>query len=352
MPASGLNVVDFIMQLLTANRDILNQMFCGGNSSKQLDMHASSHRLPILPRGGASASARISELEARVRDARAVLLADPCSGGLLSTPHAALQSDVESRSTLHHDTALHATLVEGDGSPARAALPVNYAESIALNAKRRDKAHMQAVFERHRDIKEKGLSKAALMAALQEVGAPVLSSSDGASEDSLFHRADTNMSNFVDLNEWVVSRLIMCCACGNDIMRRFMLVANLPDDLEMFLDDHSLGVSAAAALQCCAQTCHSRCSAVRCTVAQSARTQRNRPASWPSVADYGSAGCCGGLKCRFIEGRAAQGAAAAARDQPGARNTGGAAEQHQVPNPQDGCRVDRRFPQRTVRSHR
>ena len=231
MPASGLNVVDFIMQLLTANRDILNPMFCGGNSSKQLDMHASSHRLPILPRSGASASARISELEE----------------GLLSTPHAALQSDVESRSTLHHDTALHATLVEGDGSPARAALPVNYAESIALNAKRRDKAHMQAVFERHRDIEEKGLSKAALMAALQEVGAPVLSSSDGASEDSLFHRADTNMSNFVDLNEWVVSRLVMCCACGNDTMRRFMLVANLPDDLEMFLDDHSLGVSAAAA---------------------------------------------------------------------------------------------------------
>jgi hypothetical protein len=71
MPASGLNVVDFIMQLLTANRDILNQMFCGGSSSKQLDMHASSHRLAILPRSGASASARISELEARVRDARA-----------------------------------------------------------------------------------------------------------------------------------------------------------------------------------------------------------------------------------------------------------------------------------------
>ena len=249
MPASGLNVVDFIMQLLTANRELLNQMFCGGNNIKQLDMHASRHRLPILPCSGTSASARISELEARVRDARAALHADPCSAGPFSTPHAALQSDTEACSTLPHDTALHAALVEGDGSTAAAlaALPVNYAESIALNAKRRDKAHMQAVFERHRDIEEKGLSKAALMAALQEVGAPVLSSSDGASEDSLFHRADTNMSNFVDLNEWVVSRLVMCCACGNDIMRRFMLVANLPDDLEMFLDDHSLGVSAAAA---------------------------------------------------------------------------------------------------------
>ena len=249
MPASGLNVVDFIMQLLTANRELLNQMFCGGNSSKQLDMHASRHRLPILPCSGTSASARISELEARVRDARAALHADPCSAGPFSTPHAVLQNDTEACSTLPHDTALHAALVEGDGSTAAAlaALPVNYAESIALNAKRRDKVHMQAVFERHRDIEEKGLSKAALMAALQEVGAPVLSSSDGASEDSLFHRADTNMSNYVDLNECAVSRLAICCACGNDTMRRFMLAANLPDDLEMFLDDHSLGVSAAAA---------------------------------------------------------------------------------------------------------
>ena len=38
----------------------------------------------------------------------------------------------------------------------------------------------------------------------------------------------------------------MCCACGNTVARRFVLVANLPDDLEMFLDDHNLGVSSAA----------------------------------------------------------------------------------------------------------
>ena len=124
--------------------------------------------------------------------------------------------------------------------------PVDYAKHMALSAARNDAAHMQAVFDRHTDV-EGGLSKAALMVALKEIDAPVLSSSDGASEDSLFHRADTNMSNYVDLNECAASRLAICCACGNDTMRRFMLVANLPDDLEMFLDDHSLGVSAAAA---------------------------------------------------------------------------------------------------------
>ena len=71
---------------------------------------------------------------------------------------------------------------------------------MALSGKRLDGAYMKAVFERHKDV-EGGLSKAALMAALREVEAPVLSSSDGASEDSLFRRADTNASNYVDLDE-------------------------------------------------------------------------------------------------------------------------------------------------------
>ena len=70
---------------------------------------------------------------------------------------------------------------------------------MALSAARRDLAHMKAVFERHKDV-DGGLSKAALVAALKEVDAPVLSSSEGASEDSLFRRADTNASNYVDLD--------------------------------------------------------------------------------------------------------------------------------------------------------
>ncbi len=81
--------------------------------------------------------------------------------------------------------------------------PIDYAKSIALSAKRRDDAHMKGVFERHKDV-DGGLSKAAFIAALKEVEAPVLFSSDSASEDNLFLRADTNASGSVDLGEYVL----------------------------------------------------------------------------------------------------------------------------------------------------
>jgi hypothetical protein len=128
---------------------------------------------------------------------------------------------------------------------------------MALSAARRDLAHMKAVFERHKDV-EGGLSKAALVAALKEVDAPVLSSSEGASEDSLFRRADTNLSGAVDQNECAFLPAFPPTrhSCSNATTRRFMLVANLPDDLEMFLADHNLSVSAAAAFPP-QRTCHS-----------------------------------------------------------------------------------------------
>lgn len=59
---------------------------------------------------------------------------------------------------------------------------------------------MQAVFERHSDVAG-GLSQSALMAALIEVDAPVLLSSEGASADLMFRRADANARGAVDLNE-------------------------------------------------------------------------------------------------------------------------------------------------------
>ncbi len=86
-------------------------------------------------------------------------------------------------------------------SPAPADAHADYAKYIALSGKRLDGAYMKDVFERHKDV-EGGLSKAALMAALRGVDAPVLSSSDGASEDSLFRRAaGTSSSDCVDLDE-------------------------------------------------------------------------------------------------------------------------------------------------------
>lgn len=62
---------------------------------------------------------------------------------------------------------------------------------------------MKGVFERHKDV-DGGLSKAAFIAALKEVEAPVLFSSDSASEDDLFRRADTNASGSVDLSEYAL----------------------------------------------------------------------------------------------------------------------------------------------------
>ena len=97
----------------------------------------------------------------------------------------------------------------------------DYATKIELSEQRRDDSHMKAVFERHKDL-DGGLSKAALMRALTQVDAPVLSSSDGVSEDGMFRRADSNASGFVDFEE-------------------FKTAANLPDELEMFLCDHDLG---------------------------------------------------------------------------------------------------------------
>ena len=84
------------------------------------------------------------------------------------------------------------------------ATQTEYTKSMALSAARRDKVHMKSVFDRHKDV-QGGMSKAALLAALQDVNAPVLSSSEGASEDSLFSRADTNFSGAVDLNEYCLS---------------------------------------------------------------------------------------------------------------------------------------------------
>jgi hypothetical protein len=125
----------------------------------------------------------------------------------------------------------------------------NYAKHIALSTARRDESFMNAVFARHKDA-EGGLSKTALMAALREVEAPVLSSSEftSQSEDDLFRRADSNLSGAVDQNEYVFPPFDAHLewrkfACRHGCLRRFMITANLPDDLEMFLSYHNLSVS-------------------------------------------------------------------------------------------------------------
>ena len=71
-----------------------------------------------------------------------------------------------------------------------------YSESIALSAMRRDQEHMRAVFDRHRDV-EHGMSRDALIAALREVDAPVISKEP----DAVLRLADTNMNGLVEFDE-------------------------------------------------------------------------------------------------------------------------------------------------------
>ena len=139
-------------------------------------------------------AACICDLEARVRDAQAQFaLARPSLVGVGLSSH--FESSPEAATTQPPHVS-RSTAVE---------LSTDYAKPMALSAARRDESHMKAVFERLKDA-EGGLSKTSLMAALREVDAPVLATSEGNSEDDLFRRADSNSSGSVDLNEYV-SRL-------------------------------------------------------------------------------------------------------------------------------------------------
>jgi ankyrin repeat protein len=95
-----------------------------------------------------------------------------------------------------------------------------------------DEVERVAKLQKARDVflrfaKVKGLSSEALIKALTEVHAPVLLSSQDCSPKQIFRRADANTSGSVDLIE-------------------FMRAAELPDDLEMILEDNQLAILAPA----------------------------------------------------------------------------------------------------------
>jgi ankyrin repeat protein len=95
-----------------------------------------------------------------------------------------------------------------------------------------DELERVAKLQKARDVflrfaKVKGLTSEALIKALTDVHAPVLLSSQDCSPKQIFRRADANTSGSVDLIE-------------------FMRAAELPDDLEMVLEDLHLAVLAPA----------------------------------------------------------------------------------------------------------
>jgi hypothetical protein len=74
-----------------------------------------------------------------------------------------------------------------------------------------DEKLMQDVFDRYADS-NKGLSKAALMSALREVGAPVLTGKNSPEEDEMiFRRADANLDGSVNFKEYWLARHAWTC---------------------------------------------------------------------------------------------------------------------------------------------
>ena len=142
MPSSGLNVVDFVMQLLASNKEHLDHM-CRGTPTDAV-------------------AARLQS----------------CHIGIDNT----------------------ATDTNASASPS----PVQFAHAVATAMQRRDEACMRKVFDRHADSSGK-LSVASLSAALKDIDAPVLAAatSDGSSDPAhhIFCRADANMSGDVDFAE-------------------------------------------------------------------------------------------------------------------------------------------------------
>ncbi len=105
------------------------------------------------------------------------------------------------------------TTLKVPASPPDAAIPSPSSQAmtrfIELDAQRHDKAYMQRVFEAHSDV-DGGLSPDALLSALKEVGAPILSSSGADVSAQTYHSlADVNLSGVIDLIKFVVSSLLL-----------------------------------------------------------------------------------------------------------------------------------------------
>jgi hypothetical protein len=198
LSASGPNVVDFVLHLLAANKDQLYRICgCSIKVGSHLPVHNSFadsvKHTPSLPASSATQShvsqaTRILELEAQVRDLQALVS--------LQSAHAPPRS-LPSETTVRVDLFL----TDEVPAPSTQRLPlVDFDRALSLALRRTDAAFMREVFDRHADNGE--LSPAQLMAALQEVNAPALSCEESPA-DTLFRRADANLSGSLDFSEYI-----------------------------------------------------------------------------------------------------------------------------------------------------
>jgi len=273
MPSSGLNIVDFVLQVLTANKEQLDRICQSGSfgsvgmqlqnchtssntskSSRDFNHSISSKADPATASSDdrAVAGSEMDALHSRIRDLELQL----------ANAHPAVNQrdkplptcDAVSRDVAEFQRLYDATVSSlqrknkdfmGDvynrharpiGLSARALVtalhaidPLSYSAEVAdVDALKKlkeldssNKGHCsfeefcaackvssdegadvspaRVVFLRLADVK--GLTAEALMDALKEVDAPVLSSSEGRSPEQIFRRADANLSGSVDLSE-------------------------------------------------------------------------------------------------------------------------------------------------------
>ena len=304
MPTSGLNLVDFVMQLLEANKERLYQM-CRGSDSVSMQLQSYPYVPHIITSSQRSKSPKSSQIvsppSAFREESPSVVTREESPSVVTRSPAG---DGVQSCNTLARDPALFRKLADASMSSLKrkdkrvmsevfkrhakllglsaetlvtalhAIDPSSFSAHVsdAASAKKlkevetRNKGHAdfeefcqaakmscaegadtyaaRDVFLRFADVK--GLSAHALVDALKEVDAPVLLSSEGCSPEQIFRRADANASGSVDLAESDPPLVPVICRChAHHFGFRFMRAAELPDDLEMILEEHHLGVRAA-----------------------------------------------------------------------------------------------------------
>jgi hypothetical protein len=260
MPSSGMNIVEFVTQLLAANKEQLGRL-CYTGSLQPRSHHASSipketslsfkssnlsgaDAAALSSDNSAVAGSELDALNAQIRDlqsqlARASLAVNKTAGDLQSCDSRFRKLFDAAVSSLEREnkefmgavfdrhakpvglsaralaTALHAIdpssfsadvsnddmnknlLREFDSSNKGHCNFEEFCQACKLPYDEDKSLAARGVFLRLADVK--GLTAEALMDALIEVDAPVLSCSKGHSPEQIFRRADANLNGSIDL---------------------------------------------------------------------------------------------------------------------------------------------------------
>jgi len=171
MPASGLNLVDFVMQLLEANKERLYQM-CRGNDS--VSMQLQSYHIDNVPHTITSTQTS----KAPIDTSRIQELGAPAALSSAPSPSSAGSAAGDP----NHDALSRCT------------------SAVLSGIRRRDAKFLRQVFERHQDGTG-SLPASKLIAALTEADAPVIPDSDAAAA-TVIVRFDCNSNGLMEFSEF------------------------------------------------------------------------------------------------------------------------------------------------------